>query len=107
MASVDIDLSSYIAAQAFASVDEETKNKLILEALQSILDGEKIKKLLQEQALKIAKEEIQSQIQGDTEIRSKIVSLINDAFKVLLKDEEGLKAKLAEGLVQSLVKDRY
>jgi hypothetical protein len=107
MASVDIDLSSYIAAQAFAQFDEETKNKLILEALNSILSGDKIKAILQDEALKIAKEEIQAQIQGDTEIRSRLVRLINGAFEMLLRDEEDLKAKLAEGLVKSLVKDRY
>jgi hypothetical protein len=107
MAQMNVDLSAVIAAQFLEQLSEEERSELIKEAIAKVLDGPKILEIIKIEALAIAQEEVRLQIQGNTEIRSKLVSIINGAFKQLLQNEEDLKTRLAEGFVKSLVKDRY
>lgn len=107
MTSVNIDLSSFVAAQALAQLDDETKNKLITDAIASVIDSESIKKIIKDEALSIAKEEVKAILSGDTEIRAKMIKIVNEAFAKLLGDEESLKEKLCAGLINSLTKERY
>jgi uncharacterized membrane-anchored protein YjiN (DUF445 family) len=107
MTQVNVDFSSVIAAQFLEQLSEDDRNKLIQEALASVINGDKIREIIKDEALNIAKSEVQAQLQGDTEIRRKMVDIINGAFQQLLKDEEDLKSKLCQGFVQALIKDRY
>jgi hypothetical protein len=107
MAQINVDLSSLVAAQFLGQLSQEERSELVQDAIVSVLNGSKIREIIKTEALAIAQEEVRSQIQGNTEIRAKLVDLVNGAFQILLKNEEDLKSKLAEGLVKSLVKDRY
>jgi uncharacterized membrane-anchored protein YjiN (DUF445 family) len=105
MAAVNIDMGAFIAAQALAQISQEDRDKLIQDAIGSILDSENIKALMKEEALKIARSEVQRLIQEDTDVRQRLVAMVNGTFAKMLADEEGLKDKLAQGLVNSLLKE--
>jgi hypothetical protein len=107
MTSANVNLSSVIAAQFLEQLSENERNNLVKEAIEEVLDGQKILDMIKELVIEIAREEVKNQIQGNTDIRAKTVSIINGAFQILLRDEEELKAKLAKGLIETLVKDRY
>jgi hypothetical protein len=108
MAQVNIDMNSFVSAQVFAQMSEEDKQKLFTEAIEKILDGESLKRIAKEEALRIAREEVQSILGENTETRQRIVGLVNDAFAEIIKgDDAEIKARLVEGILKTLTGSRY
>jgi hypothetical protein len=64
--------------------------------------------MAREQVMAIAKEEIQILFSENSEVRQKVKILLDSAFMDILTSEDGaIKARLVEGILNSLTKERY
>jgi phage-related tail protein len=108
MTSLNVDLSSAISAQIFATLTEEDRQKLFVEAIDNIIDGDSLKKMAREQVMAIAKEEIQRLFSDNSEVRQKVKILLDSAFVDILSSEDDvIKTRLVKGILNALTKERY
>lgn len=107
MSSVNLDLSEVLVRQLLEQLPTERKEELFIEAVKNHLTEAKIQVMLLEQMEKLAIAEVKRILEEKSEIRDRVVSLVNEAFTTILHDDEVIKKKLVDGILSSLTKDRY
>lgn len=113
----DPQLKSLISEAIFASLTQEKKDSLIARALENLMSptesfgSEKVTVIQREfyEAVRLlARDLVQKELEGNTEIKEKINGMISDAVALMTEtNREATVSKISEAIYRGLTAERY